>query len=395
MMAKRLLLFSALGLVLLAAVWMVILVPGTDRPLLDKSRSVVSALGSSADTTGYERALEPRRFEFPADHGAHPGYRNEWWYFTGNLTAPDGRSFGYQLTFFRIGLAPNDTESPSRWRTRQLYMAHFALSDIRSSQFLAYERFGRGAAGIAGATNPPLKVWLDHWSLVSGDKSGFPMRLSAAQGGNAIDLTLTPEKPVVLNGDRGLSRKSAEPGNASYYYSMPRLHTQGRLTINGTPFEVTGNSWLDREWSTSALAEDQEGWDWFALQLEDGTDLMIYRLRRKDGSMDPMSAGTLIDADSQATPLSRDDMDLRVLEYWTSDRTGIRYPLRWELRLPRQGLELEVEPAMLNQELDLTVRYWEGAVRVQGRQGNRVLRGTGYMELAGYEVSNPDRAGEG
>ena len=346
--------------------------------------SLGAALGSAAGTEGYARASAVRSFAFPADHGPHPDFRNEWWYFTGNLQDGTGRRFGYQLTFFRIALAPGAPASSSRWRTNQVYMAHFALTDVAADSHLGFERFGRAAAGVAGAENPPLHLWLDDWVVEAGDEQGFPLRLKAESDGVAIDLLLAPSKPVVLNGDRGLSRKSVTQGNASYYYSLTRLPTTGSLRTAEGRFEVTGSSWLDREWSTSALAEDQAGWDWFALQLDDGRDLMLYRLRRKDGSMDPASAGTLVDNDGETVHLSARDMDLAVRDYWTSPRTGARYPVRWRLKVPREKLSLEVEPLVVDQEMNTRVRYWEGAVSAKGEAAGRPVSGSGYMELAGY-----------
>ena len=344
----------------------------------------LGALGSAAGTEGYARASAVRSFAFPADHGPHPDFRNEWWYFTGNLQDGTGRRFGYQLTFFRIALAPGAPASSSRWRTNQVYMAHFALTDVAADSHIGFERFGRAAAGVAGAENPPLHLWLDDWVVEAGDEQGFPLRLKAESDGVAIDLLLTPSKPVVLNGDRGLSRKSVTQGIASYYYSLTRLPTTGSLRTAEGRFEVTGSSWLDREWSTSALAEDQAGWDWFALQLDDGRDLMLYRLRRKDGSMDPASAGTLVDNDGETVHLSARDMDLAVRDYWTSPRTGARYPVRWRLKVPREKLSLEVEPLVVDQEMNTRVRYWEGAVSAKGEAAGRPVSGSGYMELAGY-----------
>ncbi len=344
-------------------------------------QSVAEALGSEADTQGYAQALAPCRFSFPADHGAHPDFRNEWWYFTGNLATPKGRRFGYELTLFRIALAPVMAPSKSAWRSRQVYMGHFAVSDLDRGGFHAFERFARGGGLVAGARNPPLQVWLDDWSISAEQESGFPLRLRATQEDVAIDLTLVPRKPPALNGDAGLSRKSDEPGNASYYYSMTRLRTLGTVTVDGKAHSVSGSSWLDREWGTSALADDQEGWDWFAIQLDDGRDLMLYRLRRKDGSTDPASAGTLVLADGTAVHLDRKDIAFEVLDHWISPDTGIRYPARWRLRVPGQGLELIVEPLQASQELNVRVRYWEGAVWISGPQG---VSGSGYMELAGY-----------
>jgi len=372
-------------LLLVAAAWRL----GTQDRVLDQGsgaggRTVAQALGEAAGVEGYARALVPRPFVFPEDHGPHPAFRNEWWYFTGNLADAAGRRFGYQLTFFRIALAPEQPVSHSRWRNNQLYMAHFALTDIDGRRFSAFERFGRGGPGMAGATNPPLRVWLDDWEATADDPAGFPLRLRAADGDVSIDLELRPLKPVVLNGEAGLSRKSAAPGNASYYYSMPRLETRGRVRSGSRESTVEGLSWLDREWSTSVLAADQQGWDWFSLHLDDGRDLMLYQLRRTDGTTDPASAGTLVDVDGTAYGLSAADMELRVLAHWTSPQTGVRYPLRWRLRLPEHDLDLTVEPVLDAQELDVVVRYWEGAVVARGANGDSSVQGRGYMELAGY-----------
>lgn len=377
---------SSLVAGVLVVTWRAVTYRGPTPSITGQHNVIVQALGERGDMAAYARAMAPRAFEFPADHGPHPEFRNEWWYITGHLATPEGHRFGYQLTLFRIALAPNDIASESRWRTRQLYMAHFAVSDLDAGEFHAFERLARGAAGLAGAETPPLKVWLDAWTLQGADPAGFPLHLTAAEQGVAIDLRLQPLKPVVLHGERGLSRRSPEPGNASYYYSITRLKTAGEVTVGGRRFAVTGTSWLDREWSTSPLAAEQAGWDWFSLQMEDGRDLMIYRLRRTDGSTDPASAGTFVEANGQAVPLTRNELALRALSYWTSPRSGIRYPVRWELSLPKRDLVLRVEPMMANQELELTVHYWEGAVRAIGREGSRKITARGYMELAGYGV---------
>jgi predicted secreted hydrolase len=355
-----------------------------DEPIEASDDPLRRALGARADAVEFARAIAPRPFEFPRDHGAHPDYRTEWWYFTGNLATDEGRRFGYQLTFFRIALAPSVAASPSAWRARQIYMAHFALSDIEAGEFYGFERFGRGALGLAGVSNPPLSVWVDHWRARADADPPLSLRLAAEQSGIAIDLTLAPGKPIVAQGDDGLSRKSAEPGNASYYYSAPRMPTAGRITIGDRGFDVAGTSWLDREWSTSALAPDQIGWDWFALQLGDGRELMYYRLRRQDGGADRHSAGTLIGVDGTPVRLAADDVRIEVDDHWRSPASGVRYPSAWRVALPGHALELRITPALENQELNLTVRYWEGAVTVRGTAAGRPLGGVGYVELAGY-----------
>lgn len=257
-------------------------------------------------------------------------------------------------------------------------MAHLALSDIREQKFYAFERFSRAAADLAGAQSAPVRIWLDDWSVQGLEPSGLPMRLQAAQDDITLDLILAAGKGIVLQGEQGLSQKSAEPGNASFYYSMPRMPSTGTVQIKGQVYTVTGISWLDREWSTSALSADQVGWDWFALQLEDGRELMYYRLRLRNGSEDAYSGGSLISSNGEVIRLKREDVQLEVLNSWRST-AGTQYPARWNIRIPTQKLDLQVQPAMPDQELPLSVRYWEGAVDVTGSS-----KGRGYVELTGY-----------
>jgi predicted secreted hydrolase len=336
---------------------------------------------------GFARALTPRAFHFPADHGPHPEFRTEWWYYTGNLATTEGRRFGFQLTFFRNALTPHPPERASRWATNQVYLAHFTLTDVDSGRFRSFERLERGAVGLAGAQPLPFRVWLGDWSSTGPAAGGeaTPIHLTAAAGtaggtdAAAIDLVLQAGKPPVLEGDRGLSLKGAEPGQASYYYSLPRMPAAGTVRSGGTAFAVSGLAWMDREWSTSSLGPDQVGWDWFSLQLADGRELMLYRLRRKDGSADPASSGTLIAADGSSRRLTLADVTLETAVAWTSPRSGARYPARFRLRLPAFGLDLNVRPLLADQELDTSFRYWEGAVAVTG-----TVAGSGYVELTGY-----------
>jgi predicted secreted hydrolase len=338
-------------------------------------------LGDDADPS-FARALEPREFSFPADHGPHPEFRNEWWYVTGNLDDDSGRRFGYELTFFRFALTPDVPESGSAWRTNQVYIAHLALTDVRNERFYVAQRYSRGAAGIAGAEDDPFRVWIDDWQITA-DPASAGWRLEADDDAFGADLVLVPLKQPVLNGTGGLSQKSAEPGNASYYYSVPRIDTEGTLRVGGNTYRVSGLSWLDREWSTSALAADQVGWDWFALHLDDGSELMFYQLRRGDGSPDPASAGTFVSATGDASHLGIDDVELTVLDTWDSPEGGT-YPARWRLEVPDLDLVVTVDPVMPNQELFTTVRYWEGAVDVEGTRDARPVKGRGYVELTGY-----------
>jgi predicted secreted hydrolase len=350
------------------------------------SLSIAGALRATNDE-GYAKALQPRVFQFPADHGPHPEFRTEWWYFTGNLATEEERRFGFQLTFFRSALAPAMQERESAWATRQAWLAHFTVSDIAGGKFHSFERWSRGALGLAGAQTEPFRVWVENWTATS-DRT-FPMRLLASADQAAIDLLLQQGKPPVLQGERGLSRKSAEPGNASYYYSLTRMPVSGTVTVEGERFEVTGLAWMDREWSTSSLGKDQVGWDWFSLQLSDGWDLMLYRLRRRNGTADPASSGTLIDPRGESRPLNLADFQIETSGEWRSPRSGARYPARWRLRIPSEDLDLKVRPLLADQELDVSFRYWEGAAGIEGIHRGQPVRGHGYVELTGYVEDTP------
>ena len=353
-----------------------------DETAVPQSR--LSELLSSEDDSGFETAIAPRAFVFPADHGPHPGFRNEWWYVTGNLDGDGGRRFGFELTIFRFALTPTLETAASSWRSNQVYIAHFAVTDAGRERFYTAERYSRGALGLAGASADPFRVWIDDWEIATEDP-GHPeqWRLRASDAEFALDVALTAAKPPVLNGIDGLSQKSAEPGNASYYYSITRWLTEGSIRLGDEEYRVSGLSWLDREWSSSALAADQLGWDWFALQLSDGSELMFYNLRKLDGSQDEHSAGTWINVDGTSTHIDRDDMDIEVIDTWDSPEGG-RYPSAWVLRVPDRGLSLEIRPVMADQELFTTVRYWEGAVDVQGQRHGSPVEGRGYVELTGY-----------
>ena len=323
------------------------------------------------------------RFTFPADHGPHPGFRTEWWYFTGNLKTAQGQSFGYQLTFFRVALKPGPVARSSRWGASEVFMAHFAVTDVAGKRFHYAERFSRSALGLAGAGGRPLAVRLEDWSALETAAEPWGMQLAARDGDVALDLNVLAITPVVLNGEGGLSRKGSASGNASYYYSIPRMETSGTIRIGKETFSVSGLTWLDREWSTSALEADQAGWDWFALQLDDGRDLMFYRMRRVDGSADKFSSGTLVAADGTSRHLAGAEVQLAIDDWWTSPASGSRYPARWRLRVPAEGLDLEIAPRLADQELLASVRYWEGAVAIRGISAGSP-GGSGYLEMTGY-----------
>ena len=368
--------YSIIALLLLPAILLSACKPEhpTTTPLL----RVDQVLGAKPDP-GFARALAPREFKFPQDYGAHPDYATEWWYLTGNLQDASGRRFGYQFTLFRVGLRPGAAAKDSAWRANQIYMGDLAITDIAAAKHYSAERFARAAAGLAGAKAAPFDVWLGPWSLRGGAQL-FPLTVSAQNQDIAVSLQIqSGDKPMVLQGERGLSRKSATPGNASYYYSFTRLPTRGELRIGASVYTVQGDSWMDREWSSSALAKDQAGWDWFALQLDDGRDLMYYRLRDKLGGVDAFSRGTLVDKDGSVHTLLPDQVKLTPLRYWQS-ADGARYPVGWRLQVAEYGLDLEVQAAVDDQLMDHSVRYWEGAVEVSGSQ-----RGRGYLELSGYD----------
>jgi len=342
-------------------------------------------LGGPADSH-FQRVSEPRELSFPRDHGSHDEFRSEWWYFTGNLDSADGRHFGFELTFFRVGLAAASTEPrASAWATKQVWMANFTITDVRSGRFLSAERFARGALGLAGATAPPFRVWLDDWSVTGdADARSAELALRAKDERFAISLALEAAAPVAAHGDRGFDAKGPEPGNASFYYSFPRLSARGSIDLDGTSVDVAGTAWMDREWSTSALSAGVLGWAWFGLQLSDGRELMFYRLRQADGTANRYSSGSLIERDGTITRLGVDDVESQPIAYWTSERTHRTYPLAWRIAIPTQGLTLSVQPYLEDQEIDRAVRYWEGAVRVTGSARGAQIDGQGYLELAGY-----------
>jgi predicted secreted hydrolase len=339
------------------------------------------------ELANYARAEGVRRLTFPADHGPHNDFQTEWWYYTGNLQTPDGRHFGYQLTFFRraLVLPSQRVQRASDWAADQAYMAHFALTDVAGNRFQSFERFERGAAGLAGAQAGPFNVWLDDWSVQLVEPNVY--RLHAAQNDITLDLTLRDIKGPIPQGDRGYSQKGADPGNASYYYSLTRLESSGTVHVSNAVYQVSGLSWMDHEWSTSYLTPDQIGWDWFALQLDDGSELMLFQIRRKDGSVDPFASGTLIAPDGSTRWLHRDDFQITVNGTWRSPHSGATYPAAWTVKVPSAGLTLDIKPYLADQELDVSVRYWEGAVHFIGERDGRAVSGNGYIELTGYTGS--------
>lgn len=337
-----------------------------------------------AETPAFKKAFSPVPLKFPQDFGPHEDYQTEWWYYTGNLETETGRPFGYELTLFRRGLTPGKAESGSQWRSNQIYFAHFTLSDIQNQDFYPQERFSRGAVGLAGAQAEPYRLWLDDWSIEA--QSPEQLQLQAQGKEVALDLTLLPTKPV-LQGDRGYSVKGPEPGNASYYYSVVQQPTTGTVTVQGESYSVSGKSWTDHEYSTSALSKGTQGWDWFSLELEDGSALMLYGLRTADNSTTPESNGTYISPEGKVLHLDREDFDIDVLKTWKSPQSQAIYPARWNIAIPKLEIEAQVTPLMNNQELAFSTTYWEGAVQLAGSRAQETIKGKGYVELTGYEQS--------
>ena len=347
------------------------------------------ASGATPPPSPFQSATAGYRYNFPRDHGSHPTYQTEWWYYTGHLHATSGRSFGFELTFFRRGVPPDEIKTlPSKWSVRDLYLAHFAVTDITGKRFHFSEKLSREGLGKAGADESQLRVWIDDWRAEASTEPSALHTLVAHDETHALSLTLQPAKPLVTHGAAGISRKGKDVGQASHYYSFTRLATSGKLTIDGESFDVTGTSWMDHEFGSAELGADQVGWDWFSLQLEDDTELMLYRMRRKDGSSDLASSGTAVSPDGDARHLEVTDFQIESSGTWTSSESKATYPSKWRLTFPSLDLVLDVTPLLADQELRTSrstrVSYWEGAVSVTGTKQGRPVKGQGYVELTGY-----------
>lgn len=338
-----------------------------------------SVLGE-AEHGGFARADAPREFRFPEDHGPHPGYRSEWWYLTVGLTGPDGNAFGVQFTLFRQALRPEPVIG-GPWDAAQVYLGHVAVTDVAGAAHREAERLVRGHPRLAGAAAAPFRAWVDGWSLAADGPGLEGLKLSALTDDFAVALTLNPLKDVVFQGEEGLSRKG--PGQASYYYSVPRLHARGEIRLDGRSVPVTGSGWLDREWSTSVLSGEQVGWDWFALQLDSGVDLMVFQLRRSDEVRDPYDQGLWVAPDGDSRRLVAEDFHLEPVRFWQDDE-GTEWPVAWRLSVmsPEGPRQFRVEAALDDQRMDTLLTYWEGLVTVEDHAG--AIVGTGYMELTGY-----------
>lgn len=341
----------------------------------------LTAIG--AQPSSFEEAVPGRVLVFPRDHGKHPGFQTEWWYFTGNLNSGD-RSWGFQLTFFRRSLVKEPTRQLSRWAPRDIYPAHFALTDATNKEFFHAQLISREGPGLAAAAQDDLAVHVRDWSA---ERVGEDIHIKAKKDGYALQLVLAAVKPVVLHGSEGYSRKGAADGQASYYYSITRLQATGSLTFKGVSHQVAGYAWMDHEFGSSILSRDQVGWDWFSLQLDDGSDLMVFHLRKKDGTFEP-TFGTFVPADGSAVDLAAHSIIISAGGTWTSPHSGATYPSSWTVEIPSERLSLHISPLVVDQELvtgrSTGVTYWEGAVQVRGKRDGSPVTGRGYTELTGY-----------
>lgn len=333
----------------------------------------------------FKQALPGYTYQFPRDDFSHDAYRIEWWYYTGNLKDEKDSPLGYQLTFFRIALEGADPiDNLSSWKIDHLYFAHMTVSDIHDKKFYFFERINRKGVNNAGAASDQLHVWNENWSLTSKDNSHH---LRAIEKDTGLDLKLTPKKNRILHGNNGISKKGSDSGNASHYFSFPRMQTTGQVFLKGEAFPVTGTSWMDHEFSSNQLNDNLVGWDWFSIKLDNQTELMLYQLRDKKGGKDPHSSGTSISADGKSRHILHHEFSITAKKFWTSPHTKATYPSKWTLTLP--GGILYVSPDFSDQELydlrSISGSYWEGSVSIKGTLQGKPVTGKGYVELVGYE----------
>jgi len=334
----------------------------------------------------YRTAVPGYRFEFPRDYFDHPDFQTEWWYYTGNLKSANGHRYGFELTFFRQAVS-RDPAQTATWDVKDIYLTHLALSDLDGQKFYHAERTNRAGPGIAGVSVSGVRIWNGNWHIQWVDAD---QKLEAIEKQFQLHLTLHPEKPPVIHGENGVSQKSEGAGHASCYFSLTRLAASGQLELNGETLEVSGLAWMDHEFFTHQLGSSQIGWDWLSLQLEDNTELMLFRIRRKVGSLDPFSAGTYVDAQGKSTHLRANDFILQPLgESWTSPVTHATYPIAWKIVIPILEIELEAHTSLAAQEFaektKIAPSYWEGAIQLGGHRGKSPLRGVGYLEMTGYD----------
>ena len=342
-------------------------------------------LAISASGASWKNAEPGWRYEFPRDHQAHREFKTEWWYFTGNLFDDDGRRFGYELTFFRHGIQPAAERDPkaSRFIVDDLKFAHFAITDVAGRKFQFDQKTSRGAFGEAGFDEADRIAWIENWSLIQ--KSDGTFDVAAASVFGAVRLNLRATIPPAIHGENGVSVKAAEGASASHYYSIPRLETSGEIILEGKRTAVRGETWFDHEWSSSQLGKSEVGWDWLCLQWDDGSELMLYRMRLANGGVEPSSSGTWIAPDGAATHLRSSDFQMTPTAFWKSKANSAQYPIGWRIVLPAQRAEFTIRAALEDQELKLgPITYWEGAIDATGTREGQPFRGRGYLELTGY-----------
>ena len=334
----------------------------------------------------YRTALPVYHYQFPRDHFSHPEFQTEWWYYTGNVKGSDGRRFGFELTFFRQAVS-RDPAKNGAWDVRDIYFAHLALSDLDGGRFYHTVRSNRSGPGIAGVSESDGRIWNGNWEI---RWHGDDQQLQAIADQFSLHLSLHSEKPPVIHGENGVSQKGTNPGEASHYISLTRVETSGFIELNGKKVNVTGAAWMDHEFFTHFLGPDQMGWDWLSLQLADRTELMLFHIRRKDGTIDPHSSGTYVEATGKSTNLKHGDFILSPVDgAWTSPDTHAVYPIHWKIMIPSLGIELEARTPLASQELDgkgnFSPTYWEGAITLDGTRAGKALAGVGYLEMTGYD----------
>ena len=345
-------------------------------------RLLLVALCITASAQQYQPALPGYRYQFPRDHFNHPDYQTEWWYYTGNLRARDGHRFGFELTFFRQAISRE--ANPSAWIVRDLYMAHLALSDISRARYYSTERLNRAGPGIAGVDAASETIWNGNWQARISPNAHH---LRGIVDNFSVDLTALPEKPPVIHGPNGVSQKAEGAEHASHYVSFTRMKTTGSIELNGSQYEVEGSTWMDHEFFSEPMDTAETGWDWVSLQLDDNSELMLYRLRHKDGSVDRYSSGTYVDNRGRTLHLALADFSMTQSgPIWKSDDTHASYPVAWSIAVPQLNLRLEISTPLNSQEFVSRAgpSYWEGAIDVQGRRGDQPVWGSGYLEMTGY-----------
>lgn len=351
--------------------------------LLPATLAVVAPQASAANKS-WRLALPGYKYQFPADHAAHKEFRTEWWYYTGHLVAKDGRKFGYELTFFRFGVDLNEAPK-SAWALSEVHSAHFAVTDESAKKFWFSEKLNRAALNLAYADDKQYHVVNGDWSA---KLDASKQTIKALSPNYSLDLQLTSVKPPAVHGVNGVSQKANCRGCASHYYSMTRMATTGTITVGSEKIPVTGATWMDHEFGSNQLTEDQIGWDWYSVQLDNNTELMFYVMRRKDGSFDPTSSGTVVSPDGSTKHLALQDYKIKALTSWSSPQSKATYPMGWEVTVPSLNYKVTIQPAMQAQELVTTkstgVTYWEGSCHVTGTQNGKPIQGDAYVEMTGY-----------